>query len=181
MATFYIFFICKQCFSVSHLVQFSSVQDGICALGKACMRPLKCPQRFLFETVPMFVWLTMAISSPFQGRSSSAFSLHAFLLLAINSFVPEGSVSSSSTLQSFREASLLWGLLCPPVSARSFPFTPACPGQFTQRSFWRWMSTTDTFQSGLPIPLFIFFAASSLNLWGWRLSLIHISEPTRPP
>ena len=31
------------------------------------------------------------------------------------------------------------------LSARSFPFTPACPGQYTQRSFWSWMSTIDTF------------------------------------
>ena len=30
-------------------------------------------------------------------------------------FVPAGSVSSFSTLQIFREASHLWGLLCPPV------------------------------------------------------------------
>ena len=42
------------------------------------------------------------------------------------------------------------------LSARSFPFTPACPGQYTNRSFRRWMSTIDTFQSGLPIPFFTF-------------------------
>jgi len=42
------------------------------------------------------------------------------------------------------------------LSARSFPFTPACPGQYTHRSFRKWMSTTDTFQSGLHIPLFTF-------------------------
>ena len=35
------------------------------------------------------------------------------------------------------------------LSARSFPFTQACAGQYTHR-FWRWMSTIDTFQSGLP-------------------------------
>ena len=34
----------------------------------------------------------------------------------------------------------------------SFPFTPACPGQYTHRIFRRWMSTVvDTFQFGLPI------------------------------
>ena len=32
-------------------------------------------------------------------------------------------------------------------------FTPACPGQYTHWSFRRWMSTINTFQSGLPIPL----------------------------
>ena len=42
------------------------------------------------------------------------------------------------------------------LSARSFPFTPACPGQYTHRNIRRWMSIVGTFQSGLPIPLFIF-------------------------
>ena len=42
------------------------------------------------------------------------------------------------------------------VSAQPFPFTLACPGQYTRRSFWRWMLTIGTFQSGLPIPLFFF-------------------------
>ena len=51
--------------------------------------------------------------------------------------------------------------------ARSFTITaPACPGQYTHRSFRRWVSTIDTFQSGLPIH-FSFFAASPLNIWGW--------------
>ena len=51
-------------------------------------------------------------------------------------FVPAGSVSSSSTLQIFREAvkplvrvALLARL------ARSFPSTPACRGQYIHRSF----------------------------------------------
>ena len=39
-------------------------------------------------------------------------------------------------------------------SAMSFP--PACPGQFIHMSFRRWMSTIDTSQSELPIPLFTF-------------------------
>ena len=42
------------------------------------------------------------------------------------------------------------------LSARSFSFTPACPGQYTHRICRRWMSTIDTCQSGLPIPLFTF-------------------------
>ena len=41
------------------------------------------------------------------------------------------------------------------LSARSLPFTPACPGH-TPRNFRRWMLTIDTFQSGLPVPLFTF-------------------------
>ena len=50
------------------------------------------------------------------------------------------------------------------LPAQSFPFTAACPAQHTRRSFQRGMLTTDTFQPGLPVPLFI---TSSLNLWGW--------------
>ena len=73
-----------------------------------------------FETVPVFVWLAMALSRPFQGRSSSASSFHASLVQAIHGVmslalsVPAGSVSSSSTLKIFRGASHLWLLLSPP-------------------------------------------------------------------
>ena len=49
------------------------------------------------------------------------------------------------------------------LSARSFPFTPVCLGQCTHRSFRRWVSTIATFQSELPILLFV---TSSLNLRG---------------
>ena len=50
-------------------VQFSSVQDGIYALGIAHMRStqsLKSFSNVAFETVPMFVWLTLALSRPFK-------------------------------------------------------------------------------------------------------------------
>ena len=46
-----------------------SVQDGIYALGKAHMRSTPSPRIFpnvAFETVPMFVLLTMALSRPFK-------------------------------------------------------------------------------------------------------------------
>ena len=42
------------------------------------------------------------------------------------------------------------------LCTRPVPLTPACPGQYTHRSFRRWMSNIDTFRSGLPIPLFTF-------------------------
>ena len=57
------------------------------ALGKAHIRSttsLRSFPNFAFETVSMFVWLTMASLSFFQGRSSSASSLHASLLQAID-------------------------------------------------------------------------------------------------
>ena len=66
-----------------------------------------------FETVPVFVWLMMFLSHPFKKII-----LH-FLLPCLDvlgfPFVPTGSVMGSSTLQIFREASHLWGLLCLPV------------------------------------------------------------------
>jgi len=46
------------------------------------------------------------------------------------------------------------------LSAWSFPFTPACPGQYSPKSFQRWMSAIDTFLSWLPIPLFTFCCKS---------------------
>ena len=49
---------------MTHRVQFSSVQDGISVLRKAHMRStlsLSFPN-IAFETVPAFVWLTMALS-----------------------------------------------------------------------------------------------------------------------
>jgi len=48
---------------------FSSVQDGIYALGKAHMRSTPSLRSFpnlAFETVPVFNWLTMALSCPFK-------------------------------------------------------------------------------------------------------------------
>ena len=50
-------------------MQFSSVQDGINALGKAHMHSTPSLKRFpnaAFQTVPVFVRLTMALSSPFR-------------------------------------------------------------------------------------------------------------------
>ena len=55
-------------------VQFSSVQDGIYALGKAYMSYIPSLSSFLniaFEMVPMFIWSMMALSS-FQGWLSAA-------------------------------------------------------------------------------------------------------------
>ena len=67
---------------------------------------------------------------------------------------PEGSVLSSSTLPIFRDASHLWGLLCPPVCLLGHSFTPPCPGQYSHRCFRRWVSNVGTCQSGLPHSIF---------------------------
>ena len=127
-------------------------------LGNAHMRSTPSLRRFpnvAFEKVPMFVWLTMALSRPSKEASFQPLSPPGDRWRDILGFVPTGCVSSSLALQIFREASHLWVLLCPPVYLLSFPFIPACPGQHTH-SFRRWMSTTDTFQSVLPVPLSTF-------------------------
>ena len=53
-----------------------SVQDGIYALGKVhmCSSPyLRSFPNITFETVPIFVWLTMALSRPFKDDSLALF------------------------------------------------------------------------------------------------------------
>ena len=50
-------------------VNFSSVQNGIYALGKAHMHSIPSLRSFpnvAFETVPMFFGLTMVLSRPFK-------------------------------------------------------------------------------------------------------------------
>ena len=49
--------------------QFSSVEEGIYELGNARMRSIPSLRSFpnvALETVPMFVWLTMALPRPFR-------------------------------------------------------------------------------------------------------------------
>ena len=72
-------------------------------------------------------------------------------------FVPAGNVSSVlSTSDLPRSKPLVMVALPASVSAVSFPFTPICLGQYTHRSFRRWMPTIDTFQPRLSIPLFTY-------------------------
>ena len=57
------------CCAKGHTVQFSLAQDGIYALGKAHMRSTPSLWSFLnvaYETAPMVIWLTMALSRPFR-------------------------------------------------------------------------------------------------------------------
>ena len=108
----------------STAVQFSSVQDGIYALGKAHMRSTPSLRSFpnvAFETVPMFVWLTMALSRPFK---EDRLALLFFKRLSppgdgqwydVLGFVPAYSVSSFSTHQIFQCVGCLWGFLFLPV------------------------------------------------------------------
>ena len=142
--------------------QFSSVQDGMFALGKAHMHSTLSLRSFpnvAFDTVPMLIWLMIAIFHPFnEGR------------LALPLAMPVSSrwsmvwcpwlcacrqcLKLHNTSDLLRSKPLVMVALPPSLSSQSFPFTPACPGQYTYRRFLRWMSTIDTVQSGLPIPLF---------------------------
>ena len=97
----------------------------------------------------------------YQGRSSSTSSFHTSLLQVINGVMSlalcskiVSQVPQQLTLP--RCKPLVMVALPASLSAWSFPFTPACPGRYIHRSFERWMSVIDTFQSGLPIPLFDF-------------------------
>ena len=134
-------------------------QNIIYALGKEHMRSivyLRCFSSVAFETIPMLVWPTMALSCPWltdddpfsscHGTSSSV-SLSLRLSLPgdrwcdVFGFMPTSRVSSFSTLMIFRDARYLWWSLCPPVSrsAQSVSLTPACSGQYVHCSLRRWV------------------------------------------
>ena len=108
----------------------------------------------------------MALSRPFKKyRLALPVSTPGDQRCDVLGFVPAGSISSCSTLHIFREASRLWGLLCPPVCLLGhFPALRHVQGS-TPTGVFEGDVTNDTFQSGLPSPL---FAASPLNLWGGR-------------
>ena len=101
-------------------------------------------------------FVRVTLPSYVQGRSSSASSFHASLLQAIDvlGFVPASRVSSSSALQIFREASLLWELLYPPVCLLGrFPSLRHVQGS-THTGVLE--GGRRPFPSGFPIPLFTF-------------------------
>ena len=89
--------------------------------------------------------------SSFQGRSSSASSVHASLFKAIDGVMslalcPQVASPVPQHFRSSEKLPLERVALPASLSARSFPFTPAYSTQYTHRSFWKWMSTIDTFQ-----------------------------------
>ena len=79
--------------------------------------------------------------SSFQGRSSSASSFHASLLQAINGVMslalcPQVVSQASQHFSDLPKSKALVRVALPAsLSAQSFPFTPACPGQYTHRRF----------------------------------------------
>ena len=114
----------QQLANLTKTVQFSSVQDGIYALGKAHMRStpfLSFPRRCLWNSSrarvinngdPVSSFLMKIVERFLFPRLSPPGDRWRDVL----GFVPAGSVSSSSTLQIFfRGANRSWWLLCPQV------------------------------------------------------------------
>ena len=117
-----------------------------------------------FETVSNVRLIDDGPLSSFQGRSSSASSFHVPLLQPIDGvmFLALCQQVVSQASQHFRSSEkqdTCMGCFVRQYICSVIPFTPACPGQHTHRRFRRWVSTVDTFQSGLPIPLFTFFSS----------------------
>ena len=87
-----------------------SVQDGLYALGKAHVRStpsLGSSRNVAFQTVPMFVLIDDGPLSSLSRKIDERFFFPRLASPADRWCVPAGSVSSSSTLQIFREASHL--------------------------------------------------------------------------
>ena len=131
--------------SRSNSLLFRLAEDGIYALGKPHMRSIPSLRFFFpvsFETVPMFVWPTMALSRRFK-EFCRALSLST-LLYSRRSIVPAGGGSSSSTFQIFREAGHLWVLLWPPI----YPL-----GRFPSLRYVQGSAPTGIFEGGCrPLP-----------------------------
>ena len=109
--------------------------------------------------------------SYFQGRLLSASTFHTSLYKAITGVMCLAlwlHVMSQAP-QHFRSSEtkpLVMIALPTSLSAGSFPFSLACPRQYTHRSFQRWMLTRT--HSSLDLLFhFSIFVATSLNLWGW--------------
>ena len=140
-------------------VQFSSVQDSIYALGKAhdyAIHPLSLSD-VVYETVPMFVWLTTVLSRPFsEGRRTLPLSAPLSPRRAVvwcPWLCASGCVSSSSTPQIFRDGSHLWWLLCLPVCLLCHYF-PSLQGSTSTGVLEGWCRPLTNSQSGLSILLF---------------------------
>ena len=83
-------------------------------------------------------------------------------------FVLACRVSSFSILQIFREASHLWGLLCPPVYLLDhFPLLQHVQGSPPAGGLEGECRPSTHFSLGFPFH-YSLFVATSWNLWGWR-------------
>ena len=107
------------------------------------------------ETVPVARLIDYGPLSSFQGRSFSASSFHASLLQVIDGVMslalcPQVVSQAPQHFRSSETQATCEGCFARQSICSVFPFILACPGQYTHRSFRRWMSTIDTFQSSTP-------------------------------
>ena len=137
------------CQSVGNQLGYiSSVQLKMVSMRSK--KPIKAPPRLsevscLWNgtTVHQSDWLGNGPLSSFQGRYSfSTFSSHASLLQAIDGVMslalcPQVVSQASQHFRSSENKPLVKTALPASLSARSFLFTPACPRQYTDRSFRR--------------------------------------------
>ena len=156
--------------------EVSSVQGGICALGKAHMRSTPSLRGFpsvAFETVPMFVWLTMTLSRPVKEDG-----------LALPLSTPPSSRRSMvwrawlcarrlrlkflNTSDIFRDESYCDGCFCPPVSLLGhFPWFRHVYCSTAAGVFEGGCPTLTHASLGFQPHSSSFFVASSLTLWVW--------------
>ena len=116
----YVFLCCLLfcCCSVQFKMVSMRSEKPICAPPLLSDVSQTAPLKRLFQCSSD---LTMALSGPFkENRLALRFlfprlSSPGYRWCDVLGFVPTGSVSSPSTLQHFREANYLRGLLCPPV------------------------------------------------------------------
>ena len=141
---------------------FMRVEMPICAPPRLSEVSPALPLKW-FRCSSDWRWPSLVLSRKTSSRISS---FSASLLQVINGVMslalcPQVVSQASQHFRSSEKQAIYEGCFAS-LSAWSFPFTPACPGQYNHRTFQRWMLTINTFQSGLPISLFV---ASSLNLF----------------
>ena len=127
--------------TVLDIPQFSS-RWYLCARKSPCAHhPVsqKFPQRRLWNGSSVRLTDDGPLSS-FQGRSSGVSSFNASLLQAVDGVVslalcPQVVLKLLNTSDLLRSKPLVRVALPARLSARSFHFTPARPGQYTHRSF----------------------------------------------
>ena len=131
-------------------VKFKTVSIRSEKAHKRSTPSLRSFPNVVFETVPMLVWLTMALSRPFKEDRlalplSTPLPSRRSLVWCLWLCARRQCLKLLNTLYLPRIKPLVTVALPASLSARTFSFTPACPGQYTHRSFRWWMSTIDTF------------------------------------
>ena len=136
-------------------------------------------------SVSVSVSLSLSLSS-FQGRSSSASSFHTSLLQAVAGVMSLALCPQvvSQAPQHFTDLPLRSKPLvrAASLSARSFPFTPACPGQYTHSGVFeghvdQCRPLVHSTESGLPIHFSLFVASpltESVRMMACVVRLSHL-------